>query len=213
MVVETQGVANIANSLQINSQSTVNVSGGGIINIGGGSLPDPGTLRVGSGGTLAGSGTILGDVLADGGTVSPGASPGALHITGNYHQLAGGVLTMEIGGKMAGTEYDQLLVSGNIVLEGAVNILFLDNFTPHAGDRFELFHGASVQLAGQLNFSNPPPDFAFAVVNTGGIFSVAVVPEPTAFVLAMGWPFMLLRRRRAVVRRDADCDASGEGAY
>ncbi len=44
--------------------------------------------------------------------MSPGASPGTLTITGDYTQTSAGTLAIEIGGVTAGTQFDQLAVSG-----------------------------------------------------------------------------------------------------
>lgn len=203
LAVLDHGVVTAGGVFKVWGDATADVSGGGRINVGEGVLPSDGTIRVGPGGTLAGNGTIIGDVLVDGGTVSPGASPGALHITGNYHQLPGGILTMEIGGIMPGTQYDQLLVTGNLLLEGAVNVAFIDGFLPHAGDTFNLFSGSTFQLTGPLNFFNAPPGVQFATSFDSGFFTVTVtaVPEPTSIIMAVvsGLLFLMnpVDRRRA----------------
>ncbi|MFV2068579.1 MAG: beta strand repeat-containing protein, partial [Pirellulales bacterium] len=93
------------------------------------------TLTVGSSGTLAGSGTIYADVSSNG-TVSPGASPGVLNITGNYTQGPDGWLEIEIGGLTAGSEYDQVHVSGAAYLDGALEIALTGGFRPQVGDAF-----------------------------------------------------------------------------
>ncbi|MEX2172617.1 MAG: PEP-CTERM sorting domain-containing protein [Pirellulales bacterium] len=155
---------------------------------------------------LAGGGTLyFGDVLVDGGTVNPGASPGSLHINGNYHQLPNGVLTMEVGGINPGTQYGQLLTTGNMLLEGAVNISFIDGFVPQPGDVFDLFGGAAVELHGPLNFLNPPPDFQYKSTFSDGLFSVAVVvPEPsTALLMACGLAGTFVSARRRSKQRNA----------
>jgi T5SS/PEP-CTERM-associated repeat protein len=199
LVVSNLAAVEVANTLRLGSDGTVDVEDMGTINVGDGNLPNPNTLRVGPNGTLAGTGTIIGDVVVDGGTVSPGASPGTLHITGNYHQLPGGLLTMEIGGTAPGTQYDQLLVTGNLLLEGAVNVAFINGFRPRVGQAFDLFGGGTFQLTGPLNFVNAPPAFQYVFNVDGGVFSVTVtaVPEPASMALAAAIvPLLCVRRRR-----------------
>jgi hypothetical protein len=133
-------------------------------------------MVVGTGGTLTGNGDIIGDVLVDGGTVSPGTSPGTLSINGDFHQLPTGLLTMEIGGTTLGAQYDQLLVSGNLLLEGMVQVAFIDGFTPQAGQSFNLFSGSAASLTGPFTFVNPPPNFQYSTSISNGEFSLSVVP-------------------------------------
>lgn len=207
LLVRNDAFATAGNILRIGAMGSVDVSDSGRINIGSGTIADVplNTLRVGPGGTLAGTGTIIGDVLVDGGTVNPGASPGSLRINGNYHQLSNGTMIMEIGGTAPGTQYDQLLVTGSVLLEGAVNISFIDGFLPQPGDAFDLFGGATVELAGPLNFLNPPPDFQYKSTFSNGLFSVAVeVPEPrTALLMACGLAGTFVSARHRSKRRNA----------
>jgi len=81
-----------------------------------------GTLQLSGGSLLTGSGTINGDV-DNAGQINPGTDgmPGFLTINGNYTQTANGVLNIRIGGNVAGTDYDQLVVSGSVSLDGTLN--------------------------------------------------------------------------------------------
>jgi fibronectin-binding autotransporter adhesin len=78
------------------------------------------TLRAG---TLSGVGTIIGDVLNEGGRVSPGESHGTLHIQGDYVQGPDGSLVIEIAGDQQGVTHDWLDITGNATLGGT---LYLD---------------------------------------------------------------------------------------
>lgn len=108
-----------------------------------GTLRVNGTLRgsVTNTGTVAGSGTIIGD-LDNSGIVGPGNSAGILTVTGNFAQVAEPApdeeevsaasivatptLAMEISAgstpatPVAGTDYDQLAVSGTATLGGTL---------------------------------------------------------------------------------------------
>ena len=94
---------------------TGNYSGAGVAAVNG--MLKAANVTVGSSGTLAGSGTVVANVVNHG-LVSPGNSPGILTVTGNYTQGSDGVLNLEIGGAMPGSDYDQLNVSGVATLDG-----------------------------------------------------------------------------------------------
>jgi hypothetical protein len=83
-----------------------------------------------NGGTLRGSGSITGNVSNLGGTVSPGSSPAALSISGNYQQTLGGTLAIEIGGTGIGSESDRLNVIGTANLGGTLQLLLINSFVP-----------------------------------------------------------------------------------
>ncbi|MCC6493886.1 MAG: autotransporter-associated beta strand repeat-containing protein [Pirellulales bacterium] len=94
--------------------------------------------RINSGGTLAGSGVIDADVTVEG-TLAPGASPGILHIAGDYTQTFFGTLQIEIGGLAAGAQHDKLLVGGAAYLDGVLEVPIVDgpgqpNYVPALGD-------------------------------------------------------------------------------
>jgi T5SS/PEP-CTERM-associated repeat protein len=185
--------------LHLWSDGVVDVSTGGSVHVGSIASPtDTGRIVIGSGGTLSGIGTLIGDVIVDGGTVSPGASPGALRVDGNYSQLAGSLLAIEIGGLLPGSQYDQLIVTGDLVLGGAVEISFVDGFLPSAGDVFSIFNfDGSFTPPAVLRFVNAPQGFEFNANANDGMFSIAVtaVPEPASLaVFAVGLAAVLVRR-------------------
>ncbi len=86
-------------------------------------------FRIESGTTLTGVGSFSGN-FHNGGVLSPGNSPGVIHVAGNYAQAANGVLISEILPSGA----DQLLVAGAATLAGThrINVeygLYLDGTT------------------------------------------------------------------------------------
>lgn len=158
---------------------------------------------------LSGGGEVVGNVQVLGGTVAPGMSPGWLTIDGNL-SLGNGTLVIELGGLIAGSQYDVLGVLGTLDLGtgstlelGAVN-----GFAPQADQGFAFLR------AGTLNGS-----FSTLVDHTGlnltladlqsanGVFGInlaAAVPEPDSralLVVGLVGVGMLLRRRR--LRRSA----------
>jgi hypothetical protein len=74
---------------------------------------------------------------------------GVLVITGNYTQTADGTLNLHIGGLTAGTEYDQLRITGVAQLDGTLNVFLVNDFTPSDGDNFRI-----------LTFTSRVGDFA-----------------------------------------------------
>lgn len=91
-------------------------------------------VTVESGGTLAGVGTINGDLTVEaGGAVSPGNSPGIMTINGDVN--ISGTLTMEItgpgenNGGTPGTDFDRLNVNGDATI-GTINVVFVGTIGP-----------------------------------------------------------------------------------
>jgi hypothetical protein len=109
-----------------------------------GSIVSPNTF-VNPGGTLSGTGTVGGN-LSNSGVVSPGDSPGTLHVGGNFFQSSSGTLEIEIASLFS---FDQLMVSGTAALDGTL-VISLDGYTGHAGDSFTIL--TSSGLSG--NFLN-----------------------------------------------------------
>jgi hypothetical protein len=141
--------------IPVTNQGTIHAAGGtmrfnlGLTQTAGTTLVDAtlgvqgGFLVALQGGTLAGNGTVSGEVSNTGGTVAPGASPGALTISGNYTQGSAGTLAEEITGT-ALSAFDRLLVGGTATLDGT---LAIDSsiFTPAPTDTFKIVSGATTR--------------------------------------------------------------------
>ncbi len=102
-----------------------------------GSATGSGSVTIAAGATLSGTGRITGAVTNNG-AVAPGTSPGTLRLTSAYTQNAGGSLNIEIGGTVAGTQYDRLAVGGAANLNGSLNVTLINNFAPAIGDTFDI---------------------------------------------------------------------------
>jgi T5SS/PEP-CTERM-associated repeat protein len=149
--VVDQGVVLVGQRAHVWSGGTIDVSSSGIMNIGAGPQPLPGTIRIGPGGTLGGDGTVIGNVLVDGGTISPGSSPGMLRVLGNVQNSSATVLRMEINGTTVGTGYDQLHVTGAVSLAGTLEVPVNDSGGSYSDpllagefDQFALIVGSSI---------------------------------------------------------------------
>ncbi|GEM_PF-3901780 len=112
--------------IDISSNRTFTISGGTFGNEATGTLRGNGNLNV--------SGTSF----TNNGTINPGASPGILTITGNLSQETSAVVNIEIGGLTAGTQFDQLNVTGNVALAGTLSVSLINNFIPAVGDSIQV---------------------------------------------------------------------------
>ena len=63
---------------------------------------------------------------------------GVLQILGNYTQGAGGILNIELGDLIAGTQYDQLAVAANALLAGELDVELINAFNPTADASFDI---------------------------------------------------------------------------
>jgi T5SS/PEP-CTERM-associated repeat protein len=204
---QTGGTNTVSNTLTIaanpGSSGSYDLQGGtltvnnGIVNNGSFHVVAGATATVGgaglannASGELTGSGTIQGNVVSAG-LVSPGDSVGVLSINGDYSQS--GILAIEIGGLLAGSEYDVLNVSGTATLDGTLSISLLDGFNPFAGSYYDLFAADSIsgsfsqllfpELSGGLSWN-----LALLTDFSGGtdylrLSAVSAVPVPPALWL------------------------------
>jgi YD repeat-containing protein len=108
-----------------------------------GSLVAGSTVTTSATGTLGGVGTVTGNVVNDG-TVSPGDSPGLLTIQGSYTQGPAGILNLEIGGPTAGSQYDELHITGQATLAGTCDITLVNGFGPTVNQTFPVLTSGSL---------------------------------------------------------------------
>lgn len=88
-------------------------------------------ITVASGATFIHGGSITGDVtLANGATEAPDTSPTLCSISGNYTLNTGATLRVRLNGSTAGTQYDQLAISGTVTLGGALEVVAGPNLAP-----------------------------------------------------------------------------------
>ncbi|WP_198023996.1 autotransporter outer membrane beta-barrel domain-containing protein [Mesorhizobium sp. LNHC221B00] len=134
---ELSGVGGVykegAGTLVLNGDSTYS----GRTTVDAGKLVVEGSLgntetTVNSGGTLGGSGSIGGAVIvADGGVLAPGSSPGTLTV-GSLSLSSGSILDYELGqaGIVGGGVNDLIEVTGALTLDGSLNITDVGGFGP-----------------------------------------------------------------------------------
>ena len=100
---------------------------------------------VNHGGTLAGAGTVIGNVTNNRrGTVSPGDAPGMLTVN-SYVQMSGSTLQIEIAGPNTG-QFSVLDVLGNATINpnGLLDPVLQDGFVPTVGESFTFMDYAAL---------------------------------------------------------------------
>jgi len=160
-------------------------------------------------GAFYGSGSIIGRfIIGRGATYSPGRSPGMLTVDGDFEIEEEGTLQLEIGGSTPQTGYDQLVVTGDTVLRGTINVSLINGFDPKPGDVFDLLDvgGDFNYDQVQFRFTNAPAGVQFQNLLSENGIRLAVVPEPSTIAYT-GIPLLLvvsvLRRRQPRERSHA----------
>lgn len=110
-----------------------------------------GDTAVTSGGTLKGTGTVANLNVFGGGILAPGHSPGCMTVSGDLHQ--GGTYQAELGGTVPCSGYDQMIVTGNVVLndggspavQGILELSFYNGFVPTVGQTFQIVNNQGSQ--------------------------------------------------------------------
>lgn len=95
-----------------------------------------------------------------------------MEIQGSYTQRLPGAYNCEIGGTIAGTNYDQVVITGAAALAGTINVVSINGFVPALGDRFEIMKFGSVSGSGSLTFQG--------LDITNGISLQPVLAPPTS---------------------------------
>lgn len=198
------GTVRVGEELFVGPSGTVDTRSGAVtVGIAG---AETGKLKVGIGGVVEGVGTLRGTFENVGGEVRPGASPGQLTIDGDFVQGEEGATFFEIGGLLAGEEYDQLIVTGDALVDGSFFIDFIDGFAPSEGDSFDLMpvFGSTdvigtvpVEVRGledgfEFDFGQNDAGGLIFIANNDGVYAGSIggdpldpnaVPEPSSLVV------------------------------
>ena len=96
-----------------------------------------GAGQIGSGSLLSGF-HVDNSAFVNAGEVVPGDAAGAGYfaVQGDFTQVSAGSLWIELGGDVAGQQFDQLFVTGNASLAGSLAVSLLDEYVPQVGDFF-----------------------------------------------------------------------------
>lgn len=158
-------------------------------------------------GTLSGSGLFGGLVIDDGATLAIGNSPGRI-TTDSFTLDTGALLEIELGGLLAGTEFDQFVVLGDASISGNLSISLYNGFQLSAGQEFLIgdirgdlmgqFAGLGEGgLVGTLGDQDLFVSYKAGNGNSIGLFTA--VPEPnSALLLLLGAGLVSARRNRRI---------------
>ena len=150
--------------------------------------------------------------VAEGGIVSPGASPGILTIDGDLNLATGAILELEFGGTTPGEAYDVLNVTGNVDAAGMFDLVvsFIDGYVPEVGEIFDFlnvdgvladdfFEMATVDVLGLGEgslFSFVEGEGGFALRADVVVNPVPLPPSALALMFGVGGLAAFGRRRR-----------------
>jgi len=129
------------------------------------------------GGSLSGSGTISAPTtVREAAWFSPGNSPGTMQIDGRFDMY--GTLDIEIA---RWDDFDRLVVSGPVLLDGTVNFKFIDGFTPWSDDRFTWLEGEEILLGNRFQyFVTGADDMLFDLIFSADGHSLTLAPVSAA---------------------------------
>ncbi|WP_380784337.1 autotransporter outer membrane beta-barrel domain-containing protein [Sphingomonas sp. R86520] len=125
----TAGYATIAGTA---SFGTVDMSGGRLVGLAGSMIRAP-QIAVRSGATFGSAGSVVGDI-AVAGTLSPGASPGTMTVTGNVSLANGSVSLFEITPTVA----DKLVINGGLSIASGATLRIVADGVVRAGTSYDL---------------------------------------------------------------------------
>jgi len=94
----------------------------------------------GNGGNLAGNTTNSGTLNVGDASLQAGKET----VTGTYTQNSAGALDIDVGGTTAGTNFDQLTVTGAASLNGTLNLDLINGFVPTIGSTFDILNALSL---------------------------------------------------------------------
>jgi len=189
-----EGTLTLSGGGAIPNSPTISIGSGGTFDVSGVS---GGNFSLGGGQTLTGSGTMVGNVLANG-PVRPGTSIGTLTINGNL--TLAGTTTMELD-RSASPQLADLISATSIAFGGQLVVTNI-GATLLYGDSFDLFDGV---LSGSFGGGIELPlvdglSWDISGLNAGGSGLIQVIPEPSTFALGLlgglGLMFLVMQNRR-----------------
>jgi fibronectin-binding autotransporter adhesin len=165
------------------------------------------SFTLGASQTLQGSGTVAGNVTANG-TIAPGTSAGTLTLNNSLNLASSAVLSFELAGNnttVGGGVNDLLVVGGNLTLDGTLNVTELGAgsfLSANPGDKWRLINYSGTLTDNGLALGSMPAlqsGLFFAVdTATAGQVNLMVVPEPSAAMLGLvgGLGLLVFLRRK-----------------
>jgi hypothetical protein len=162
------------------------VSGGGTANFYD-DITNGGSINVSAAGTLKSTavffGSLSGNGVAGGGNVfiegdaRPGFSPGVMSFGGDVSFGPFASVAIELAGTTTGTEYDQLVVIGDLALDGTLEVSLINGFIPSVGQSFNILDWGG--LAGTFS-SLTLPALSGLTWNTSQLYTTGVISVAAA---------------------------------
>ncbi len=147
------------------------------------------------GGSFDGNGLVGALTVRDAGILAPGVGVGTLR-AGGLSLLAGSHFQLELDGRAAGMQYDQLSITGSVSLAGHLSVSSLNGFTPNHGDKFFVLvndgtdaitggfngfgQGSTVTFGGISFLLSYTGDSASGSFTGGNDVVLQAIPEPSA---------------------------------
>lgn len=223
----SNGTMDVFGDIQQNVGGRITVSGGGVLN-----FYDDVTIASGANSVQASAaggfvsaavffGSYNGGIVGGGtgfieGDHRPGNSPGLVSFGGDVFYGGLSTLHIEIGGLIHGSQYDRVLVAGDVTLQGALDVQHIGGFTPGFGQSFLILDKLS---AGPITgfFTGLPEGgqllvdgFEYTITYQGGNGNdivLSAVPEPGTWALLgfslMGGSGWWWRRRQQRLENDS----------
>ena len=154
-------------------------------------------------GTLSGTGQF-GNLEIDNAVFAPGQSPGTVEIENLDLNLLS-TLDIELGGLLAGLEYDQLQISGDAAVAGSLNISMINGFSLAKNQEF-LIADIGGELTGEFlglsegslvgTFDNQDLFITYRAGSGNSIGLFTAIPEPSGLGLGLVIGLLILSRQR-----------------
>ena len=127
--------------------------------------------------TVSGGGLVVYE-----GGLSPGNSTAAIQFSGSVAFGPHNTLSMEVADRKSvggPVPYDQLAIRRDLTLDGTLDLIFVDEFAPRAGDTFELLN-ATGSIQGQfseVNIINLKPGFRYTAGWERNVFRLTALND------------------------------------
>jgi fibronectin-binding autotransporter adhesin len=188
----SNGVNNVFGAVANTASGNITVAGGASVTFWG-DVAQNGTLVVASAGNTHSSAVFLGAFSGSGGFTGGGdvfiegdlrpSDPVTVSFGGNTYLANSTNTVMQLEGTTAGSGYDQINVTGQLVLAGSLDVELIGGFQPQAGETFQLFTGNLSGAFSELSLPALSNGLSWNTSNLDASGSVSVVPEPSTFSL------------------------------
>ncbi len=214
-VLFSYGISNVFGTVTNSPSGNISIAGGAGVTFYG-DVAQNGTLVVSTVGNIQSSAVFAGAFSGSGGFTGGGdvffegdlrpSDPVAVTFGGNAYLEGSTNTVMQLAGPAAGRQYDQIKVTGQLVLAGDLDLVLVDGFQPQADESFQLFDGELSGAFSQLTLPALSNGLQWSTSNLDTNGTISVTPEPSTLVLLAAGAVGLLGygwRCRKAARRTA----------